>query len=174
MTNFKDFFIRPFESNDVDALVDVLVEMNSIDANYPPHQDTDGSRASMESWLLDEMDAHRWIIELDGVTVGHILLAPAHPYLSNHLGKQIIDSKRLLEVGKFFVSPQYREHGLGHRLFDFMQESVPEGTLIALAVIETSVEAVRFYQKKGLTPYGSFVGVHGVNHVFAVPEIHQS
>jgi hypothetical protein len=40
------------------------------------------------------------------------------------------------------------------------------GTRPALAVLEGSAEARRFYASHGMTEAGSFTGIHGLNYVF--------
>lgn len=162
--------IRSFHNDDIPPLTDILVRMGQAGSPYPPLQDVDGTHESMHAWLMNE-SATRWVITVDGAPAGHILLSPAHDYLYSHLATQGVDypAGTLHEVGKFFVDPAHRKHGLGHRLIDHLMEyATGEHLAVALSVIDTSTDAIHFYKHKGFQPHGSFHGRHGVNYVFQV------
>lgn len=162
--------IRAFQDLDIEPLALILVNMWARGGAYPPPEDVDGTLVAMKSWLLEE-EASRWVITVDDIPAGHILLSPAHEYLYSHLQRQGKPHKRdaLHEVGKFFVDPQHRKHGLGHRLFDHLtQQAQTLHQSVALSVIETSKDALHFYRHKGLREEGSFLGRHGLNYVFMI------
>lgn len=108
---------------------------------------------------------------VDGKVAGHISIVKAHDYLENYL--TLNDHKALTkngysEVGKFFVDPLYRKHGIGKLLFEHVrEESFKAGYQPALAVVDSSEDAVRFYRKAGMEDLGYFNGFHGKNFVFA-------
>lgn len=148
-----------------------LMELRKSGSSYPPFMDADNTATSLASWLMEEDTLFRFVALVNGEVAGHISVTHAHPYLTDHLEEfkvGAIADNGFLEISKFFVSPSYQKHGVGKALFSVAIENiVNRGYEPALAVIETSTQAISFYGHHGLVERGSFNGIHGVNFVFS-------
>lgn len=144
--------------------------MRQKDVTYPPAENAP-TRESFGAWLLEESTLSRVSAIVDGQFAGHISIVKAHDYLENHLASQeyvAVTENGFAEIGKFFVDPLFRKHGVGHVLFQHIRhEAFALGYQPALAVVDTSADAVRFYRKAGMTELGYFNGFHGKNLIFA-------
>jgi GNAT superfamily N-acetyltransferase len=112
----------------------------------------------------------RWVALIDGQVAGHISITAPHPYLIGALDSMDQESAApdgFCEVSKFFVDPSVQGRGTGTALFETaFRFARNEGLQPALAVVDTSLAARRFYAHHGMTEAGSFQGVHGKNFVF--------
>lgn len=160
----------PFNSSHFKEAVDALLRVRQRDVTYPPAENP-ATRESFGSWLMEESTLSRVSAVVDGNFAGHISIIKAHDYLEKHLASQNYHAGTVngfAEIGKFFVDPLFRKHGVGHVLFEHIrQEAFALGYKPALAVVDTSGDAVRFYRKAGMTELGYFNGIHGKNLIFA-------
>jgi GNAT superfamily N-acetyltransferase len=144
--------------------------VHEANPTYPPPQDVDGSRASLREWLLDNDHPHRWVALVDGVVAGHVQVVPPHAYLTDHLasvGCSPSAPHGFAEVVKLFVDPDHGSRGLGTALLaQACAVAERQGRQAALAVVVTSIDALRLYERSKLRDVGSFDGVHGENRVF--------
>lgn len=147
-----------------------LLRVRANDKVYPPAEN-EATPESFASWLLEEDTLGRVVALVDGRFAGHVSIAPAHDYLRNHFAKNEYESRStygFAEIGKFFVDPLHRNHGLGHLLFERIRDDAfRAGYQPALAVVDTSEDAIRFYRKTGMRELGYFNGFHGKNLIFA-------
>lgn len=162
--------IVEFTSEHLAGAVAALLRVRESDSTYPPQQDAEATVESFSEWLLNAPVLQRWVALVDGVVAGHVLLTPAHEYLTDFLDTKkypTTHERGFAEIAKFFVSPDFQGHGLGDLLFRTAC-AVSEDLLMqpGLAVVSTSEKAVRFYAHHGMHKIGSFHGIHGVNHVF--------
>lgn len=152
----------------LEAVLDVLVRVRATDAAYPP-ADAGNTRESLRAWLLEGPVHGRWTVLADGTAAGHIMTSPPHDYLLRSLADFGYTSKAtegIMEIGRFFTDPEKRGLGLGSELFTAACEAAEEtGHQPALAVLDGSRAARVFYAGNGMQELGSFVGVHGLNHV---------
>lgn len=150
--------------------VTALLRVRDKDKTYPP-QENEASREAFAAWLLEEETLIRFSALVDGQFAGHVSIVKAHDYLENHLSLQGYVTKSengFAEIGKFFVDPLHRKHGLGHALFEQIRhDAFSAGYQPALAVVDTSEDAIRFYRKAGMHELGYFNGFHGKNLIFA-------
>lgn len=163
--------IVPFEFSDhFEGAVDILVRMRQLDDTYPPMRDAGGDRASLGNWLFDEVPVQRWVGMDGGKVVGHITVGDPHSYLTEFLTNGSFTAAEisgLSEVGKFFVDPDQQGTGVGYKVFKFVVSNLLESEKRpVLAVLSGSTAAIRFYERFGMNRAGSFVGVHGENHVY--------
>jgi GNAT superfamily N-acetyltransferase len=157
----------PFATEHLDGLLDVLLRLRAVDTAYPP-ADAGSTRESLAAWLMADTGDRRVILR-NGVPAGHIMTEPAHPYLPSALDAMghPAAGERLCEIGRFFTDPSLRNQGLGSTLFTAACDTATvAGYRPALAVLEGSVVARRFYASHGMVEAGTFSGVHGINHVF--------
>lgn len=164
--------VVPFDPDlHLEPLVEALLRVRAADATYPPPQDAEATVETFTGWLMSEEVLGRWVALADGIPVGHISITAAHAYLRNALA--LLDYPAAAEngfgeVSKFFTDPIYQGLGVGSALFrPALAAGRAAGFHPALAVIETSYAARAFYAAKGLREVGSFMGVHGLNYVFA-------
>jgi GNAT superfamily N-acetyltransferase len=116
------------------------------------------------------MFSTRWAA-LDGETVaGHIAVGALSPELEERLpamGRVPVAPRGFGEITRFFVDPEHQGRGVGLDLFtaaaDYAWNS---GLQPVTAVMETSVQARRFCVARGMREAGTFLGRHGVTHVF--------
>lgn len=158
------------KSEHLQESVNGIMEVNKSGEKYPPLHNAEPTSEFLTSWLMEEDTINRWVAVLDGNIAGHISTVKAHVYLTEHLknaGIKFLNEKGVTEISKFFVNPLYQKHGAGKNLFAHaIDASKAEGYSVALAVISTSIDAIRFYQKAGLVSTGYFDGVDGRNYVF--------
>lgn len=126
---------------------------------------------ALRSWLVEDEGSQLWraVVVSDDDVVGHVQVTTPHAYLVDFLAysRPSVPLDGCQEIGKFFVDPDRRGRGLGRKLLTAARGVVDAtGQWSALAVLETSPEAIKLYRQEGLEEAGTFVGKHGVNHVF--------
>lgn len=151
--------------------VQALLNVRDATGTYPPVRDAPRDASAFETWLTGEPVLERWVaLAADGRIAGHISLTVLHPYLGVHLpamGCVPVASRGFCEISKFFSDPDFQGRGVGRELFSAATDYAWEnGYQPALAVVDTSLDARRFYTARGLREAGMFTGLHGVNHVF--------
>ncbi len=114
----------------------------------------------------------RWVCLVEGVVAGHVQLVKAHSYLTDHLAAAsdftLTSPNGVGEIVKLFVDPARGGGGIGSALLEMACTAAAErGMQPALAVVVTSRDAIRLYERSHLREFGSFIGVHGENLVFA-------
>ena len=83
------------------------------------------------------------------------------------LGDDALEPRRCAEVAKLFVDPDRSGLGLGRSLLTTaLKFAAHLDRRAVLAVVSTSVRAIRLYQDVGLTEITGFDGRHGHNRVF--------
>ncbi|MCC3292498.1 GNAT family N-acetyltransferase [Arthrobacter sp. zg-Y1110] len=162
--------VAPFRDEHIRPAAEALLRVRIADPTYPPPRDTPATVPAFEDWLMAEQTLGRWVAEVDGLTAGHISLTRAHRYLTDALailGFASTSANGYCEISKFFTDPLHQGHGVGAELFEeALAAGRSSGYQPALAVIDTSYAARRFYAARGMREAGSFSGVHGINHVF--------
>ena len=171
MIRFRHVVIVPFSADlHLHECVEVLRRVRASDATYPPQRDVGGDPDSFAAWLLDYPALGRWVAVIDGVVTGHVMVSTPHDYLVEHIGDGLTQGPlggQIAEIAKFFVDPLFQRRGVGEALLSESRAfSWAKGLQPSLAVVATSVSAVRLYERAGLKRRGSFQGVHGENLVF--------
>jgi len=157
----------------LEETVQVLMRVRQADPTYPPQADVDVDETaeSFSSWLMEAPALSRWVAIVDGHVAGHVMVGGAHDYLITHLrsfGFRSKGSKGIVEVGKVFVDPLRQRLGIGASLLATARSfSWARGLQPCLAVVVTSYDAIRLYQREGLIIQGRFFGLHGENLVLA-------
>jgi GNAT superfamily N-acetyltransferase len=163
--------VRFSENDHLDETLQVLLRVHAHNPTYPPREDVDGSPASLRNWLMAEDGQDRWVAMVDRVVAGHVQVVRAHDYLTTHLaasGFTPTSPNGVGEIVKLFVDPAQGARGIGTALLQrACTTAVERGMQPALAVVVTSRDAVRLYERSHLREFGSFMGVHGENLVFA-------
>jgi GNAT superfamily N-acetyltransferase len=163
--------IVPFRpETHLQGAVEALLRLRRVEGLYPPRADVDATPGDFAYWLLSEDVLGRWVALDDDRVAGHISIAAPHPYLTDALGnldQECSSAGGFCEVSKFFVDPNVQGKGVGAALFDAaFSFARSQGLQPALAVVDTSLAARRFYARHGMTEAGSFHGIHGENFVF--------
>lgn len=162
--------IEPYTAAHFQQTIQCLQDLQKSKSSYPPADIVTGIQPSTKDWL-GEGTAHRFVAVIEGQVAGHISLSEPYPYLSNFFIEKIqgYDEKSYLEVGAFFVSPEFQKHGVGSKLFEHViNESEKLSKTPALVVVESydSHKAISLYKRHGMTSIGLFIGTHGKNIVF--------
>lgn len=151
------------------SAVDALLSVRDHGGVYPPVKDVARAPDAFAGWFMEGEALERWVVLVDGAVAGHIMLTEAHPYLINALdgAGYPVAPGGMYEIARFFVDPRHQEHGLGKLLFNAAVAAARSaGRQPALAVVDTSTAARRFYARNGMMEVCTFFGFHGVNHVF--------
>jgi ribosomal protein S18 acetylase RimI-like enzyme len=119
-------------------------------------------RSDEESWrrrrahyerVLGEPDTFLLLAERDGRAVGCALVVVAGTEASIEVGERVADLDTLS------VLPEERGRGLGGRLLDEVYAELRRRGIgeLSLAVMEGNDDARRFYARRGLVPYLTFL-----------------
>lgn len=163
--------VVPFRAEaHLQGAVEALLRLRRAEGLYPPRNDVNATISDFAYWLLAEDVLGRWAALVDGRFAGHIAITAPHRYLTDALGHMDQEAQApagFCEVSKFFVDPDAQGAGVGAALFDAaFGFARGRGLQPALAVVDTSLAARRFYARHGMTEAGSFRGIHGENFVF--------
>lgn len=141
--------IRPRDKADLEACVRMLAEVHEHDG-YPVNWPADPL-----AWLTDPCPLAAWVVELDGRLVGHVALAPrttgdiAPALFASRTGRDIDDTG---VVGRLFVSPAARGHGIGARLLtQAVGHALDHRLRPVLDVVASDVSAIVLYERLGWT-----------------------
>lgn len=141
-----------------ESITKALISLRHSGDPYPPQQDASDDAESLFAWLMNETGVHQFVALINDEVAGHISLANPHLYLTNHLTEFHASSSTVngfLEISKFFVSPDFQNRGVGSALFKKAVETATNsGYSPALAVIDTSLDAIHFYKKHRLVELG--------------------
>lgn len=145
-------------------LLSLVSRVNKADSAYPPKGSIHVQNEDWESWLFDDSVMCRIVAVKDDRVVGHIVLEPAHEYITQRLRS---NTNSYLEIGQFFVDPAIQKAGIGNALFQSALE-ISRGLerKICLVVLDGSDAAKRFYVHHGLIENERFIGRDGVNTIF--------
>jgi ribosomal protein S18 acetylase RimI-like enzyme len=104
-------------------------------------------RALYEEWLA-EPDGFALIAESGARQVGYALVSVRAP-------EEIWSSGRVAELQTLAVLPEHRGLGIGTKLIERMHEELARRGIghFTVAVIASNTDAVRFYERLGLTPF---------------------
>jgi GNAT superfamily N-acetyltransferase len=139
--------IRPRTEADIEECAGVLAAVHRSDGypvNWPerPHE-----------WLAQDSATGAWVAELDGRVVGHVSLARsaegdlAPGVWSERSG---MSRDRTAVVGRLFVSPQARGHGIGALLMRRAEdEARRRGLCPVLDVVASDTAAAALYERLG-------------------------
>jgi len=119
-------------------------------------------RSPEESWrrrrahyerVLAEPDTFLLLAERNGRAVGCALVLVTGTQASLEVGERVAD------LDTFSVLPDERGQGLGGRLLDEVYAELRRRGIgeLALVVMEGNDDAVRFYERRGLIPYLTFM-----------------
>ena len=150
--------------------VEALLRLRRAEDLYPPRAEVKATPRDFAYWLLAEGVLGRWVALVDGQVAGHISLTAPHPDLADTLADLEQASPApsgICEVSKFFVNPAVQRKGAGTALFNAaLRFARSQDLQPALAVMDTSLAARRFFAHHGMTEAGSFRGIHGKSFVF--------
>jgi ribosomal protein S18 acetylase RimI-like enzyme len=111
-------------------------------------------RAFYEEWLADP-DAFVLVASAGGEPVGYALV-------DFHAGEESWSTgERIAELQTLVVTAEWRSRGLGRRLVEAMFDELRRLGVRdwSVAAIASNADAIRFYERLGLTPYlVSFIG----------------
>lgn len=150
--------IRPRRDEDLDALAAVLVEVHERDG-YPVE-----GVADPLAWLHLERLLGAWTAELDHRPVGHVALAEPGPGddAARIWHERTGDPLHSLAVlGRLFVAPHARGHGLGRRLTETATQAARQaGRRVVLDVMAKDHDAIRLYEGLGWRRFASIEHHH--------------
>jgi GNAT superfamily N-acetyltransferase len=138
--------LRPRTDGDLEACAEVLAEVHRTDG-YPVHWPD-----RPDEWVARASSIGAWVAELDGRIVGHVGLseAAADDRAAGMRGEPSA------VVGRLFVSPAARGHGVGARLMDqAVTAARSAGRHPVLHVVATRADATAFYERLGWTLMGT-------------------
>ncbi len=155
--------IRPRREDDLEALAAVLVHVHAADG-YPVE-----GVADPHAWLHLDRLLGAWTAELDGQPVGHVALTEPGPgddaahIWHEHTGTPLHD---LAVLGRLFVDPHARGHGLGLHLTHTATQAAREaGRRAVLDVMTKDHDAIRLYETLGWTHFADIDHVHSGGRV---------
>lgn len=150
----SDVEIRPTIPDDLDALAEVLVQVHASDG-YPV-EGVDDPRA----WVDPPNAVGQWTALLDGRPAGHIALMRPTPedgapeMLARREGMPLA---KIAVLGRLFVAPEARGHGLAGALMDAAEVVAVQSDLtVVLDVMAKDTAAINLYEKRGWETLGTF------------------
>lgn len=158
MSNIK---IREKQDSDASALAAALVAVHENDG-YP----VEGVE-NPEAWLADGEHLAAWTATDDGRPVGHVAVTRPAPtdaaaQLLVENGGALLDDIAVL--GRLFVSPNARGHGLGRRLTETaMEMAQTSGWRLVLEVMIKDRRAIEVYENLGWVSLGDFSHTYNIN-----------
>jgi GNAT superfamily N-acetyltransferase len=138
--------IRLRSERDLPECVRILETVHRVDG-YPTYWPDDPAH-----WLSPRAMLGAWVAENDGRIVGHVLLrsGTAEASASVWASATGLPPEQFAAVTRFFVSPDSREAGAGGALLDAaLAEATARGLHPALDVVETNLDAIHFYERRG-------------------------
>ncbi|GAA2098159.1 GNAT family N-acetyltransferase [Streptomyces albiaxialis] len=137
--------VRPRTAHDLDACVRALAAVHARDGypvNWPERP---------AAWLDEPSLLGAWVAELDGRVVGHAALArPAPGDAAPALWRARAGDEGTVVVGRLFVDPAARGHGIGALLLTkATDEARARGLRPVLDVVAKDVAAVALYERLG-------------------------
>ncbi|MFF7949616.1 GNAT family N-acetyltransferase [Streptomyces griseorubiginosus] len=141
--------VRPRTDDDVEACVRVLEQVHRGDG-YPVNWP-----ARPGAWLSQPAGLGAWVAELDGRLVGHVGLSrSAEDDMAPGLWSERHGTSRELAavVGRLFVAPWARGHGIGALLMARVtEEARHRGLHPVLDVVASDAAAAALYERLGWT-----------------------
>ncbi|MFF4054659.1 GNAT family N-acetyltransferase [Streptomyces sp. NPDC001668] len=141
--------VRPRTDDDVEACVRALAEVHHRDG-YPVNWP-----ARPGEWLAREAVLGSWVADLDGRVAGHVSLCRAGegdlaPVLWSE--RNGTSGEQAAVVGRLFVAPQARGHGIGALLMGrAVEEARQRGLHPVLDVVASDTAAAALYERLGWT-----------------------
>lgn len=141
--------VRPRTDDDIAACVRVLAEVHRRDG-YPVNWP-----ARPGEWLSQEAALGSWVAELDGRVAGHVSLCRSGegdvaPVLWSE--RNGTSREQAAVVGRLFVAPQARGHGIGALLMGrVVTEARHHGLHPVLDVVASDTAAAALYERLGWT-----------------------
>ncbi|MFF0013638.1 GNAT family N-acetyltransferase [Streptomyces sp. NPDC005374] len=141
--------VRPRTDDDIEACVQVLAEVHRRDG-YPVNWP-----ARPGDWLAQASALGSWVAESDGRVAGHISLSRSEegdlaPVLWSE--RNGTSSEEAAVVGRLFVAPQARGHGIGALLIGRAVEEARRHRLHpVLDVVASDTAAAALYERLGWT-----------------------
>jgi ribosomal protein S18 acetylase RimI-like enzyme len=126
----------------------VAPELEGVFGPVRPEGDSWAERRALyEEWLA-EPDGFALIAESDARPVGYAVVSARAP-------EETWSSGRVAELQTLAVLPEHRGHGIGTKLVERMHEELVRRDIghFTVAVIASNTDAVRFYERLGLTPF---------------------
>jgi GNAT superfamily N-acetyltransferase len=143
----QPFVIRPRVAADVETLAPVLQAVH-VNDQWPKCAPDDWAR-----WMVVANENAAWVAEVDGRAVGHISLQspPMNelmlPFWEEALGVAL---DQMIEITRFFLSPDHRGIGAGKALFaQAQQEARARGLSPVLYTGAIDVAAQQTYERSG-------------------------
>jgi GNAT superfamily N-acetyltransferase len=141
--------VRPRTDDDVEACVRILAEVHRS-GGYPVNWP-----ARPGEWLTQASELGGWIAERDGRVAGHVGLSlsadgDVAPVLWSE--RNGTPREQAAVVGRLFVAPQARGHGIGALLMGrVVEEARHRGLHPVLDVVASDTAAVALYERLGWT-----------------------
>jgi GNAT superfamily N-acetyltransferase len=127
-------------TNDLEPCLDLMREYYEFDGlEFDPSR----ARRALEQMICED-HGRAWIVELDGKVAGYVIVLYA---FSLEYGG------RVLEIDELFVTAEFRGHGLGRAILEFVDAEARKFGAILLT-LETEFDnenAQAFYGKHGFT-----------------------
>jgi L-amino acid N-acyltransferase YncA len=130
--------------NDIPVILEMMEAFNAID-HYP--FDKDKTRSNLVEFLDREQLGKAWLIEMDGIVIGYIILAIGYSF--EHGGRYAF-------VDELYMNATSRGKGIGKLCIDFILSEAPA---LGVKVIYLEVEphnhaGVKLYRDKGFRENG--------------------
>lgn len=145
--------IREAGPSDVDALVELTLQVQRLHVANEPERFVTPSSAAVAAWWSERLSDHGWyalVAEIDGACVGYVLFEridrPAAVFTA---GQQAL---YLHHIG---VDPSVRHRGIGRALLHAVEQAAAEHGLqqVALDTWSFNTTAQAFFTACGYEPY---------------------
>lgn len=109
---------------------------------------------NVQEWFERDEDAYiRYVLNIDGVTVGHVAARDKYP------PKGLIDlflqtltlpeGKTVHEIRRLLLHPKYHRQGYGKALMNIVIDEIRERNGLPFLTVKSDSPAVQFYEKHG-------------------------
>jgi putative acetyltransferase len=132
--------IQPFENQDTNHIVDLILTIQQKEFNVPITIDEQPDLLDIPNFY-QQNKGNFWVAKHDGKVVGTIALIDC--------------GENVGAIRKMFVKKEFRgkEFGIAQQLFDILHEAAKQAdmTNIYLGTLERLQAAIRFYERNGFT-----------------------
>jgi putative acetyltransferase len=132
--------IQPFENQDTDQIVDLILTIQQKEFNVPITINEQPDLLNIPTFY-QQNQGNFWVAKHEGNVVGTIALIDC--------------GENIGAIRKMFVKKEFRgkEFGIAQKLFDILNEAAKQAemTNIYLGTLERLQAAIRFYERNGFT-----------------------